>query len=765
MSSVHAAGQADIGHEEVDGRIGLQDAEAGRAVGRFDDVEADILQGIGQQHADGWLVVDDENRVARLRTQRALRGDRRRPFGILAIMARKIEAHRRALIEFGIDPDLAAGLPYEAVDHGEAEPGALAERLGGEERIESTLDHVGGHAGAGVGHAERNVLSWLEFALAGAVLVKPAVGGFDGDAAAFRHGVAGVDAEVEQRVLELRSVDQRRPQTARRDNLHGDLRADGAADQFLHAHRETVQVGRFRIESLPARERQQPVRQGRRALGGALRRVDVAVDFLDAALSDPGLQQLQRSHDAGEQVVEVVGDAAGQLADRLHLLRLPQRFLRLAQPRLFAQALGDVVDELVGAGDPALGVAQRIEAHLVEPADAAGIAELRDLDELRAGERFCPDGADGVAMIRQMVEQLQHVVADLRHDAVEPVKLAGGRSVDRQPAEVGADHLHEGIGAFDDVGEELAFGERGHHARFQCLVETLQFLLGAFARGDVLEQHRHLFAAGGLDTEGGEFQMAAGRHQFSLEADRLAGAQHAAIELDPAVGLARNHFPDLLADDVRNAGMLGVGGVGFDVDVVAERAVRPVEELDDAEAFVDRVEERPVTLFALCQRAFRLAALGLVGQFEHLQARILALKRLQAALKVFNIDRFHKRSRLAFPAGRLAALPDRTLTRSGGAASGTPTRAGRRVPRAISARFAGSRAPRTCSGSAAVRDHRPPCRAVAPRSRPDPADRRCRTRKSTCRLSRGHRHFAPASGPPDRRWRQELRRRRDGQFA
>ena len=38
-----------------------------------------------------------------------------------------------------------------------------------------------------------------------------------------------------------------------------------------------------------------------------------------------------------EQVVEVVRDAARQLADRFHLLRLAKRRLGLAQPLLIAQ--------------------------------------------------------------------------------------------------------------------------------------------------------------------------------------------------------------------------------------------------------------------------------------------------------------------------------------------------------------------------------------------------------------------------------------------
>ena len=127
----------------------------------------------------------------------------------------------------------------------------------------------------------------------------------------------------------------------------------------------------------------------------------------------------------------------------------------------------------------------------------------------------------------------------------------------------------------------------------------MQLRLGPLAGGDVLEQHRDLLAALRLDAECGELQVAAGGDQLALEADWLAGAQHAAIELGPAIGFVRHHFAQLLPDHVGDTGMQRVGRVCLDMDIVGEGAVRPVEELDDAEAFVDRVEQRPVALLAV----------------------------------------------------------------------------------------------------------------------------------------------------------------------
>ena len=103
-------------------------------------------------------------------------------------------------------------------------------------------------------------------------------------------------------------------------DFHADGRTDGAADQLLHAGDEPVDVDRLGIERLPARERQQPVREGGSPPGGPLRHGDVAVELPGAALVDADLHHLQAGADAGEHVVEVMRDAAGELAHGLHLL-------------------------------------------------------------------------------------------------------------------------------------------------------------------------------------------------------------------------------------------------------------------------------------------------------------------------------------------------------------------------------------------------------------------------------------------------------------
>ncbi len=105
-------------------------------------------------------------------------------------------AHGGPLALLRIDPHLPARLPGEAVDHRQAQPGAHAEGLGGEERIERARDHFGRHAGSGVGHAQRDILSGRQVPVPGRPLVEPFVGGLDGQPAPVGHGVARVDAQL-----------------------------------------------------------------------------------------------------------------------------------------------------------------------------------------------------------------------------------------------------------------------------------------------------------------------------------------------------------------------------------------------------------------------------------------------------------------------------------------------------------------------------------------------------------------------------------------
>ena len=113
------------------------------------------------------------------------------------------------------------------------------------------------------------------------------------------------------------------------------LSADQPARHLRHRADDLVEVEGDRLEHLLAAEGQQLARQRCGALGGVQDLIHLRRHRrigLDAVR-----HQLRIAADRGQQVVEVVRDAAGEPADRLHLLRLAQLVLEL-------HTIADVVD-------------------------------------------------------------------------------------------------------------------------------------------------------------------------------------------------------------------------------------------------------------------------------------------------------------------------------------------------------------------------------------------------------------------------------------
>src|SRR6202011_5412334 len=66
-------------------------------------------------------------------------------------VARQEDAEGRAFADGRFRIDEAAGLLDDAIDGGEAKPGALADFFRREERLEDTVDDLGRNAGSGIG--------------------------------------------------------------------------------------------------------------------------------------------------------------------------------------------------------------------------------------------------------------------------------------------------------------------------------------------------------------------------------------------------------------------------------------------------------------------------------------------------------------------------------------------------------------------------------------------------------------------------------------
>ncbi len=286
----------------------------------------------------------------------------------------------------------------------QAQAAAAAHLLGGEERLEDGGLQVRGDPHAGVGHREAHVAARLEVAAAQAGRGVDLAGeGAQGQGAALGHGVAGIDAEVEDHLLDLGGVRGHRRQVRRRPELQGDVLADHPAQHLLQAVEQGAQIHRGGGQGtvLPA-EGQQLVDQGAGLRAGAQDALEVAAGVAGGQVA---AQQLAVAHDHLQEVVEVVGDAAGQAADRLHLLGV----LHLA---LEAPLLGDVLHQGDHQGHLAIGPEQ---------------GQLLDIHHVAGG-------------------------GELAHRPVAAQRLAGA----------GDEEVVPGVGARDVGGKDLGIGAAHH---------------------------------------------------------------------------------------------------------------------------------------------------------------------------------------------------------------------------------------------------------------------------------------------------------------
>ena len=146
------------------------------------------------------------------------------------------------------------------------------------------------------------------------------VAGLERQLAAARHGVARIERQVEQRGRKLIGIDQSRPGIALQHRFDLDVLAKCRPQQLCGLDDQRVDVGLPRLQRLLAGEGQQMLGQIRAAFGGL---VDHLGDCRELrSVGDCVGQDLDRAGDDREDVVEVVRDAAGELPDRFHLLRL-----------------------------------------------------------------------------------------------------------------------------------------------------------------------------------------------------------------------------------------------------------------------------------------------------------------------------------------------------------------------------------------------------------------------------------------------------------
>src|SRR4030095_14440406 len=134
-----------------------------RAVGGREHAIAEALQHSDNRAADGGVVLDDQYGLLAGRDLLGRAGP-----GLPAFAHRPV--NRQMDLDGGPEPDLAvdadvtAGLLDETIHHAQPEARALADLLGGEERIERPRQYLRRHSGSGIADHQRDVSSGRDLA-------------------------------------------------------------------------------------------------------------------------------------------------------------------------------------------------------------------------------------------------------------------------------------------------------------------------------------------------------------------------------------------------------------------------------------------------------------------------------------------------------------------------------------------------------------------------------------------------------------------------
>ena len=147
-------------------------------------------------------------------------------------------------------------------------------------------------------------------------------------AAALRHSVAGIEAEIQQRQFQLIGIDPDVRNLRLEMQLDADRRSERSLQHFQHAVHQLAHIDGLWPQFLAPRKREQAFGQGGAALRAFPGGLQIALRPRIIELSAG--QIVQAAHDAHQQIVEVVRQTAGQLTQAFHLLH----FMHLGQRRL-----------------------------------------------------------------------------------------------------------------------------------------------------------------------------------------------------------------------------------------------------------------------------------------------------------------------------------------------------------------------------------------------------------------------------------------------
>ena len=425
--------------------------------------------------------------------------------------------------------------------------------------------------------------------------------GPDGQASAVRHGIARIDREIDDDLLELRQVHLHRPQIAAMHDLELDLFADQPPQQDGEIGQQLAEIEHLRAQRLPAREGQQLTHQRSGAIGILLDLHDVGEGRIGRLVGAE--QEIRRHHDGRQHIVEVVRDAAGQLADGVHLLLLldlvfqrpPLGIVERVDDRRFRIVVAIFVDRGDEEGRETLGSRRQRRLHRRDVALA--VAGHGDRLFERAAFAF-GDGRKDAAFA--LARALEHA-GEQGIGAHDPSRPVDGRDRHRRIVE----EAHEAH--FGGALRILVLAARAvQHQRAGRSGRTV----GA-ERHFVEQPDRNRAAAAGLEIEVQDFGLHLARHRRKRQ-KRSALARHDVGEFQTAGA----DFREILVEPARQRRVQiddvarGIGGeeAGRRVIEIVDRVLQFLEDILLLFAVARDVRHAPDRGAGLAPLAVRRAA-------------------------------------------------------------------------------------------------------------------------------------------------------------
>ena len=394
---------------------------------------------------------------------------------------------------------------------GKSQAGSLAHVLGGEERVEDPPQVRFRNAAAGIDDRychHRPILGSRRARVLGAA-------GGHGDAALFLDRVLGVDQHVHDHLLDLVGVDPDRRQRAVEVDVDLDIaQMRGPLDDSHRIIDDLVEVGEFLLRLLLAGEIEQPLDDGGAALGFTDDQVHVlGVGTLVRHFLP---QQMREGENAGERIVQFVGDAGGEQADRGELLAAHGFGLRAAQflRAAFHSLLERVPPFAQLLARFAQGVGHAVEhggklAEFIVAAHRDRLVQIAGRQPLRAAFEIA----------QRQIDQAVHEEADRQRGNQDECQGNAG-----DPGRAGAQASIDVLQRIDDV----------EHAEDGGLLRVLMaggIVAGRFVADDFRAAQKRL-AVGALERPG------------PVAADQLPDRRLVLIAVHAGVGAAASRQPD-----------------------------------------------------------------------------------------------------------------------------------------------------------------------------------------------------------------------------